>query len=123
MKNGSDGCSRVDLRKLNQLRAFQCLVKTFDLLPTELVLFDFLEFLKNLFFVFHQAESELLVDTPLEMRVVLPVGGEVERSLPEILCQGHVVRTILDRQQAGQPALAAAITRYRIRGENPGTLR
>ena len=71
--------------------------------------------------VLFQAESELLVDTAIEMRVVLPVAGEVERSLPEILCQGHVVRTIIDRQQARRPALAAAITDYRIRGDNPGT--
>ena len=60
----------------------------------------------------------LRVDTPIEMRLVLPVGGQVQQ-LPELLCQGRIVRTVSDSQKDEQPALAAAITRYRIRGENP----
>jgi len=71
--------------------------------------------------VLFRAEAELRVDTPIEMRVVLPVGGEIEGSLPEILCQGHVVRTIAAFQKNQTPALAAAITNYRIRGDDSTT--
>src|SRR5438552_3058006 len=68
--------------------------------------------------VLFRAPDVLRVDTPIEMRLVLPVAGETEH-LPEILCQGHIVRTVFDIEKRQQPALAAAITRYRIRGDNP----
>jgi PilZ domain len=69
--------------------------------------------------VLFRAADLLRVDTPIEMRLVLPVAGRTEQ-LPEILCQGHIVRTVFDvGKDQQQPALAATITRYRIRGDNP----
>ena len=68
--------------------------------------------------VLFRVADVLRVDTPIEMRLVLPVAGETQQ-LPEILCKGHIVRTVFDFQKDHQPALAAAITRYRIRGDHP----
>lgn len=70
--------------------------------------------------VLFRTEGALRVDTPIEMRLVLPVGGEVQQ-LPELFCSGHIVRTVVDPRKDQRPAFAAAITRYRIRADNSGT--
>jgi hypothetical protein len=58
--------------------------------------------------LFRTAEI-LEVDTPIEMRVALPVG-----SLPEMVCTGRIVRTVSPSGYEGRPGVAAAITHYRL---------
>jgi hypothetical protein len=49
------------------------------------------------------------------MRVVLPVGAEMQQ-VPDVICRGHIVRILVKSEVSPQPALAATITKYRIRG-------
>jgi hypothetical protein len=61
------------------------------------------------------------VDTPLEMRFVLPVevGGEPGA---EVVCEGQSVRSVLPSGSEPRPALAAVILSYKFlrRQEMPG---
>lgn len=52
----------------------------------------------------------LPVDTPLEMRFVLPLGD----TPPAIVCRGRIVRTVLPRGRRAPPGLAATIAAYRF---------
>jgi PilZ domain-containing protein len=53
------------------------------------------------------------VDTPIEMRVVLPVGRSPEL-FAEVVCTGRVVRTVGASGADTRPGVAAAITEYRL---------
>jgi hypothetical protein len=53
------------------------------------------------------------VNTPIEMRVVLPVGISADE-FAEVYCAGRVVRTVQDSGAPIQSGLAAAITEYRL---------
>jgi hypothetical protein len=57
----------------------------------------------------------LVVDTPLEMSFVLPLGV----TKPGIVCRGRVVRTVLPTAQEAPPGLAATISTYHfVRGSS-----
>ena len=63
--------------------------------------------------VLFRAPDLLDLNTPIEMRVALPVGPSPER-FPEVLCHGRIVRTIDGSADEGRPGLAAKITDYRL---------
>ena len=63
--------------------------------------------------VLFQAADLLDVNTPIEMRVALPIGDSAER-FSEVLCTGRIVRIATRPGEQEHPALAAAITDYRL---------
>jgi hypothetical protein len=63
--------------------------------------------------LFRTAEM-LDVDTPIEMRVALPVGTPPD-FLPEVICSARIVRTVSPSGYERRSGLAAAITHYRLR--------
>jgi hypothetical protein len=63
--------------------------------------------------VLFRAPDLLDLNTPIEMRVALPVGPSPER-FPEVLCRGRIVRTMDVSADEPRPALAAEITDYHL---------
>lgn len=63
--------------------------------------------------LFRSAEM-LDVNTPIEMRVALPVGSPLEFP-PEVICTARIVRTVSASGLERRHGLAAAITHYRLR--------
>lgn len=63
--------------------------------------------------VLFRAEDPLVVDTRIEIRLVLP-SPATEGSQPEISCQGRIVRTLPPTEPDMRPGLAAAIEEYKF---------
>jgi hypothetical protein len=68
--------------------------------------------------VLFRAPDLLAPDTPIEMRVALPVGASPDL-FSEVVCSGRLVRTVSAAGAERRPALAAAITDYRLQPANP----
>lgn len=63
--------------------------------------------------VLFRTATILEINTPIEMRVVLPIGTSPER-FTEVVCTGRVLRTVGVSGADARPGLAAAITDYRL---------
>jgi len=61
-------------------------------------------------------EEPLDVDTPVEMRIALPLL----RTSPGIVCRGRIVRTVLPSARHAPPGLAATISSYRFVRDDRG---
>ena len=60
--------------------------------------------------VLFRAEALMRVATPIEIAFELPIGPRA----PVVFCVGRVVRTVPAARVAEQPAVAAAISKYRF---------
>jgi hypothetical protein len=63
--------------------------------------------------VLFRAPDLLAPNTPVEMRVALPVGPTPEQ-FPQVLCTGRIVRTVGVSRNEPYPALAASIIGYQL---------
>lgn len=65
--------------------------------------------------VLFSTDQPLAVDTPLEMRFVLPLID----APPGVVCRGRIVRSVLPNGHQAAPGLAATISAYRfVRAKN-----
>jgi hypothetical protein len=68
--------------------------------------------------VLFRASAIFELDTPIEMRVALPVGATPD-VFPEVFCSGRIVRRVVGSGEESRAALAAAITFYRLESAKP----
>jgi hypothetical protein len=68
--------------------------------------------------VLFRAPELLDLDTPIEMRVALPIGASPDL-FSEVICSGRIVRTLSGAGLEKRPALAAAITESRLQAGKP----
>jgi hypothetical protein len=68
--------------------------------------------------VLFRAPELLELDTPIEMRVALPIGASPDL-FSEVICSGRIVRSVSDAGPEMRPALAAAITDSRLQPGRP----
>jgi hypothetical protein len=71
--------------------------------------------------VLFRAPDLLEPNTPVEMRVALPVGPTPEQ-FPQVLCTGRIVRTVVGvSRNEPYPALAASIIGYQLQAAKKDT--
>lgn len=70
--------------------------------------------------VLFRAPDLLELDTPIEMRVALPIGASPDL-FSEVICSGRIVRSVSGAGVEQRPILAAAITDYRLQPAKPTT--
>lgn len=63
--------------------------------------------------VLFRGEELLQVETPIELRVILPIGA-TKTGHPEVFCHGRIVRTVPRTPADARPGLAASINDYQF---------
>ena len=70
--------------------------------------------------VLFRAEGLIDVNTPIELRVALPVDVR-ERAHPEVFCHARIVRSVSPSEGDPRPGLAASIEQYQFVRPQLGT--